>query len=883
MSSAQTASDITLNLDRSRAARPFEEGESLWWDHELKKISRLLKDHQKALEQIDREIRQGKDVPLDRQPTLSIAVQGNHGCGKSSLLKTLVERVNRMERPAPGDPFHGLEAYSLPVLAPGLVAHGDQEQFVYTFLATLWQEIEQSPAQDSSRQTGTMLPLDRDFQRVSEYLQVVHAGDSRETDPWGVSLELLEKHRSGRLLREELQKLVSAFAQIQRDPHSKALIIMPVDDADLSFKRLRSFLNTYRHYLVHPRLVPVVTFSSVLAEELLKVQFANEIQLQSAGSIGRTEDFQPLETLAETYSPGRMARHMASQFLAKYFPIRSRIRLQLGALRVRSARYLPTSAGNGDARSGGDEEGHRVEDLLKAASRFFFGPARWRDDSELIRWPLQPIMLRRQIQVVDALVHTLPSGDSRGGSFEWGKDHRWFDAFDAGAWALLDIHRDVLEPFGFFIEDMYAWTRPGLTQLLRETILSLEPKSQIALFEPWIRGRRSLRSEVLSLLAVHVTRPPMEGEEDFVASTPDREVELASTLSASSALLWFLNLWLDVYLPQILALARGGRLLSESSSRDQAAVTAEAQQAELRLGRRVSGLLHLEPDEVTRLIYSDEIPLDARLQAALWCDFTCTDAGPIAAISLSRGLRLVRRLLTGFVPRRDESGRYPDTDAEGWKADSGDVERVKKMISEHLDHALVAPHYQVKKRTARTSTAKAPLLPWRWQDKAQEENSTVEAAVKTLAEQLVRWRIRCEHQRLTLTEQTGRANTETTDDGWQSSFIRRLHAESLIGDFWHRMSSIYLERPAGGWPAVDALRRWVRELLAYWRSSGDGSRVHKLLAGCPILKPFAPEQPIEPWCQCLEDLVEVSEKVPGATSGDEPGGKTPGTSPEPEK
>ncbi len=100
-----------------------------------------------------------------------------------------------------------------------------------------------------------------------------------------------------------------------------------------------------------------------------------------------------------------------------------------------------------------------------------------------------------------------------------------------------------------------------------------------------------------------------------------------------------------------------------------------------------------------------------------------------------------------------------------------------------------------------------------------------------MARKLVDWRIECERQSLAL----------DAGGDWGGSFIRRLHGESLIGDFWHRMSSIYLERPPAGWRAAEALHRWVRTLLEYWDPGGSGSAstVGSLLAGCPILKPFA--------------------------------------------
>jgi len=116
-----------LHLYRSRESGVFDKAESLW-EPELEEMFRYLENHRETIKEVPE-----KDASKKRSNVLcSIAIFGSHGSGKSSLLKTFVDRVESgKEIP---------RVCTLPVIEPNLVAK--DEHFLYTFLATVWQKLE---------------------------------------------------------------------------------------------------------------------------------------------------------------------------------------------------------------------------------------------------------------------------------------------------------------------------------------------------------------------------------------------------------------------------------------------------------------------------------------------------------------------------------------------------------------------------------------------------------------------------------------------------------------------------------------------------------------------------------------------------------------------
>ncbi len=608
-----TASTPLLYLDRSRVARDFDDEESLW-GHELFRLYRLLQDHIDALDNLRHQEaahqrKEGgrllKKGSRQEELYLSIALFGSHGSGKSSLLKTFVARVNN-QREIGGFSRLQRKVASLPVLEPRLLAQ--REHFLYNFLATVWQELDDQ--RDTERGAEILTPAERVFQSVSEDLRGIDERELRETDPLGASLERLEQHASSARLRKKLHQLIQELA-IELTDTAHGLVLMPVDDADVSFSRLMTILDSYRRYLQHPQLVPVFTFSSVLGEELLRVHFAETLK------VGEDTPHDSLygdpDSLSETYSPQRITRQMASQYLARLFPSRNRLRLRLGAARVQKAEYVrppihrdrePDTLGEDlldEAQLEGQEDrwvlsgrrAHRreelqevslrvtsqgtptlsgkprrdlpgkilnVKDLLINASWLLFGHSRW-PEGELIRVVLRPATLRRQLQLVDLLAHIgiediREKCDPKEKSGSQGPIiAEWADAFDDAAWAIFDVHREVLDQLRLKVEDLFGWTRQGLRQLAVEAVLALPLAARRKLVQQWSYGTRDRRNQVLSLFAAQIARPPVEGAEDFaIEHETDLTVQQERNLSANTALIWFLNVWFGFYLPQMAAL-----------------------------------------------------------------------------------------------------------------------------------------------------------------------------------------------------------------------------------------------------------------------------------------------------------------------------------------
>lgn len=96
----------------------------------------------------------------------------------------------------------------------------------------------------------------------------------------------------------------------------------------------------------------------------------------------------------------------------------------------------------------------------------------------------------------------------------------------------------------------------------------------------------------------------------------------------------------------------------------------------------------------------------------------------------------------------------------------------------------------------------------------------------------MRWRLACEHSRIEVPGSCAE---------WRCSFLRRLHGESLIGDFWQLMNSAYLQRSEEP-NALDSMSLWVGRLLDYWDLGASPElgtwSVYDALRWCPILRPF---------------------------------------------
>lgn len=830
MSESSPQSPTRIRLERSRTSRSFPPEESLW-DKELRQIFDLLQKHADSLESSEADDR--------KKPVLSISVFGTYGSGKTSLLKTLVEQINERNQKRIPERLRD-KLYALPVIEPNIQAK--DEHFLYTFLATaLEEDVEQRRKKEQEKRSSTasraLTPVQQAFQDVSEYLQVIDEVERpTEYDPLGFSLERLERHTSGLLLRKKLGDFIDRLADDLAGNRSRSsLVLLPVDDPDMSLESLVATLDTYRQYLQHPRLVPVFTFTGRLPEELLRVHFARNLLIAERQKL--------FAELSEPSSSLDMTEHLAVQSMVKLFPIRNRIRLGPAPARVQGASF--------EAQGHGTGEEQPVWNLLETASNLLFGYPEW-PIAPRVRLALRPSTLRRQLQVLDAMydsgISDLQEEASR-------KGRLWVELFDKAAWALVNVHRDVLRELRLQMEDLQSLTPRNLSREVLKAILSQDLETRRELLQRWRFQVEDRRGQVLSLLALNAFRPFMRGDEP---SGDDPDAVLAESVrktasdgsgpfefSALKGFLWFLDLWTGFYLPQILARNRPNDIAQKNS--DLGSVHGigwnlrSGPRHAIRevLGNRdisATGMMLLLPKEFSDALVKQESPEDpgykkALLAVRLWCFFGYKEGHPWAAVSFWRGLGLIGQLLEDHARKK-----MAEESEEDHKL------RIRSILTKHCETSREPGAFQEGRKTSFTG--------WSFTEERSKE------ALDGLTKAIHSWLTRLTKARIILESpppKEGKKGAEKSEAEWwaensEKSFIRRLHGEYLLGELWPELGGAYFEGPAedaeGALNAWDALGRWTSVLFHYFNGpqgiEGESNEFpfRKILFNCPLLTPF---------------------------------------------
>lgn len=805
--------DKVLDLDLSRTARAFKVEERIW-EPELRRIFELIHQHSESLRRWeDQEEGSSHDRREYRSsaPTLSVAIFGTYGSGKSSLLKTLAREVRRSRSQAWESGNLGKltklrnRVYTLPVLQPNMLSEDDH--FLYAFLASaLEEDLQQHRSRDEGLSAGShnLSPVQQAFQRVSEFLQVIDEPvEQQEYDPLGLSLERLDRHTSSFRLREELQQLIHTLAHNLAGSPNNSVLLLPVDDADMSKEQLVKILDTYRRYLMHPRLVPVFTFSGPMAEELLQVHFAEQLSVQERKEVTRSGDF---------YSLGP-TESLAFQYLVKLFPIRNRVKLGYAPARIQAAKFQIEDPKDRETKE------VKVFDLLEASSILLFGhphPAR----TPRLRTTLRSSLLRRQLQIVDSMhdarmVELLRPGgvvqegeppilDLKDGKLQ-PSDTPWATIFNWAAWSLMNVHRDALRELRFHIEDLYSWTPQGLRrEVLRIVLTRTTQATRHDLLKRWQYRLEDRRAQIISLLAMTVFRPQMPGDEmsgddperlkdRLESSDPSTTEGATSTISLAQSLLWFFRLWIGFYLPQIMT--REHSLSADSEGSDSDELTTSGWTLESgpfhamtwALERQLvstTGMTLLEPDSVETLL---ETGTDAdKLFFHVWGYYGTRKGERWAAISLWRGLGLLGQVLEAFQLHLGTDQQLETPTEEPSETQS----RASEKLEDHL-RMLLDNHCRAAKRSGAHSASSSGFSTW---------NPPTTSLVR-LAGELKEWLEPYQGLRIDplLTDDA----VQGREERWQRCFVRRLHGEHLLGDFWPLLGGAYLGSVASDGPAED--------------------------------------------------------------------------------
>jgi hypothetical protein len=899
-----------IRLDHSRTDRAFKQEESLW-DDEIERMGKLIDNHIHALEEYEKQEGRKK---LKEMPRLSIGIYGSPGSGKSSLVETFVEMVNKSSTDLP----LGLSGkiHSLPVIKPNILAK--DEHFLYKFLATALNEEKEKKRGEGPqyRESSILTELEQTFQEVSQYLQVIDQAERRQDDdPLGVSLDRLDRHESGVKLVEKMGEFINMLANSLVGGKPSSVIFMPVDDADLSMDTLISAIGTCWRYLQHPRLIPIFTFTGRLAEELLRVHFEEKLTIKGNDKAD--------DKLKEASTSLLITENMAMQYLGKLIPVRNRIRLGPASARVLGANYISSEyERTKKIKAEHENDNEKTEtvtefevlELLETVSRLLFGHARV-PIVPAIRPPLRMVTLRRQIQIVDAMqaagIESFMIGVNRQGKNKKNNPEKsWGQLFDLATWTLLNTHRDVLKEINMNLDDLYSWTPKGLRQVVLDSILEMNHEKRSRLLKHWRYRTEDRRSQILSLLAANVFRPRMFGEEPTgdepgaigewekyltlrkQKDTPNSEYnkkmdENRDSLPLSKGLLWFINLCIGFYVPQILAC---NRIKKETNTDpgtsnvgsisgvgwDFSSGPIHAIREAIRNNKIFStGMLFLDPMKFCKQIWEVKKKDEAVsvLNICIWCFYGFREGRPWAAVSLWRGLGLIAQLLKIVEDTEDETERLEEIKTTKDEKERKEriktikeemrLEKIKTILKKHLDSALVlgnlpkggSPREKNSKpnKKKKEITTRPDVIFPKWtafdeegdsEDGRTEKGGTekgerlLEKAIEQMAEKLKEWlkKVDSSNRILPMLEGVEKA------DRWRKCFTRRLHGENIMSIFWQDLENKYYQKELDEWNLHLILKDWFSVLEDYWsvvdkqkENNVEPEGIEKLLNECPIL------------------------------------------------
>lgn len=453
----------------------------------------------------------------------------------------------------------------------------------------------------------------------------------------------------------------------------------------------------------------------------------------------------------------------------------------------------------------------------------------------------------------------------------------WATIFGGATWSLLNVHRDTLRELGLFLEDLYSWTPKELRSVVIENILAQDQETRRTVVDRWFNRTDYRRSQVLSLLAANIFRPWMKGEEPYgdeeipireqiklegkmlqgkcdqhpldQAWPKDdrleeeerlRQIKDRLTIPAPTGLLWFINVTLGFYLPQIMARNWNRALSSDESVRSRmsgngwnlhhAAINA-IRIADAKQEAYSFGMLFLDPMAYRRALEiphkQTELALlspQAKADRERWLKLFGSEHGVKegelwrrhlllriwsccgyssgrywAAFSLWRGLSFIGQVIEVGLRHAECFGKFSQASCREPCCDSAGSEEKAGSAKEGVDaarrSALEDDLFRLIRSHGLQGLVPGALLNRNANDdrllhgfpKWEPRASDLQRAIKCLAKDLADWLAAC------------------WDDcifplpagdiwiGWKDCFVRRIHGEYILGGLWPRLKSAYLE------------------------------------------------------------------------------------------
>lgn len=453
----------------------------------------------------------------------------------------------------------------------------------------------------------------------------------------------------------------------------------------------------------------------------------------------------------------------------------------------------------------------------------------------------------------------------------------WATIFSGAAWSLLNVHRDTLRELGLFLEDLYSWTPKELRSVVLENILAQDLVTRRTVVDRWFNRTDYRRSQVLSLLAANVFRPWMPGEEPFGdEETPIREqIELEQKLSSGSSpvqsidqdpangdvgradpkywigqisqrltipgpkgLLWFLNVTLGFYLPQIMARNWDRAMSSEVPVKSRMsgngwdmfhAATNAVRIADAKQEIFSFGMMFLHPDAYRKALEvaeknpagDDRAAVDPRwefdgseesspdllwrrhLLLRIWSSCGYSSGRYWSAFSLWRGLGFMGQILGLGLRHR------------GSLENLGDARRcqlqreISRLLRIHILSGYV-PGSLLNKNSDDDRLLQA--FP-RW----NPGEPVVGGAIRELSKELLAW------LQASWLDPIYPLPAGDLWLGWKECFIRRIHGEYILGGLWPRINSAYLEKYDRNLQWVALARNRAHGERIDWKSQHDTS------------------------------------------------------------